>query len=181
MAFDDTLGGSSTTSYVDVAFADDYFSTSYGRNTAWGALDDTSKQNLLIEATRLIDALYEFIGVKASSSQALQWPRAYVPDPSGSYSVQGSNYDTGQLYYPVDVIIPPIKQSVCELAYYILTTGKFELKNSNSSAIKVGPIAIDAWKSRSNFPTIIQSLLMDLGRSRMVKSSGISTAKLVRT
>ena len=52
--------------------------------TAWTAATLANKEKALVMATRLIDAEYQFNGVKATVAQALQWPREDCFDPDGS-------------------------------------------------------------------------------------------------
>ena len=51
--------------------------------TAWTAATTEQKETALVMATRLIDAEYQFGGVKATFAQALQWPRAECRDVDG--------------------------------------------------------------------------------------------------
>lgn len=77
MAFivEDGSGKVDATSYIDIAFADDYF-TDRG-NTIWLALSSEDKQVSLIKATDYIDKRFgpEFSGYPDNRDQRLQWPR----------------------------------------------------------------------------------------------------------
>ena len=66
-------------------------------------------------AARVIDAEFQFNGVKASAAQALQWPRSDGRDPdavatSGNSGVLGSN-----------VVPKGVLDATCELARELLT------------------------------------------------------------
>src|ERR1043166_138769 len=85
-----TVGGSTSNSYVTLAEAETYFgdrinSSVNGNwtNTSAGvARTDAEKSAALVTATRRIDE-EQFRGHKASSSQALKWPRYDVYDEDG--------------------------------------------------------------------------------------------------
>lgn len=78
MAIEATPGHASANSYVTVAETDAYFTARL--ISAWGALGAPAKEAALISATDYIDATYEtqFKGLRASSTQALAWPREGV-------------------------------------------------------------------------------------------------------
>lgn len=81
MALDATIGGSSSTSYVTLTEANDYFSDRLNV-TEWDAADNETREKALITATRRIDE-ETFRGLKASTTQALKWPRVGVYDEDG--------------------------------------------------------------------------------------------------
>jgi hypothetical protein len=76
MAFtvEDGTGVAEANSYVELAFAEDYF-TDRG-NAAWTGAD-SAKQAALIQATDYIEGRFgrRFIGEMASTTQGLSWPR----------------------------------------------------------------------------------------------------------
>jgi len=78
-------GSSIAESYLSEADADTYHSN-FG-NTAWAALASADKEIALRKATRYIDAKFsgDWYGKRTNSSQALDWPRAYVRDNDGYY------------------------------------------------------------------------------------------------
>lgn len=78
MAIDASVGGAASNSYVTTAETDSYFLARL--NTAWAALTGAQKEAALISATDYLDATYEaqFKGLRASSTQALAWPREGV-------------------------------------------------------------------------------------------------------
>lgn len=78
MAIEATPGHAAANSYVTVAETDAYF---LARDVAaWAALTGAQKEASLISATDYLDATYEtqFKGLRASSTQALAWPREGV-------------------------------------------------------------------------------------------------------
>lgn len=77
MAFDATVGGPAATSYCTVAEADTYLGDRLF-STAWTGASTPTKQQALTSATAALDVL-PWIGVKATYTQRLAWPRYDVP------------------------------------------------------------------------------------------------------
>lgn len=78
-------GSASANSYCSEAFATAYHET-YGNPDAWLEASSFDHQDALRQATRALDIRYGswWSGVRAGSTQALDWPRAYVYDQSGN-------------------------------------------------------------------------------------------------
>ena len=76
--------------------------------TAWTAATAEQKDAALVMATRLIDAEYQFGGVKATFAQALQWPRAECLDPDGEDDLR------------VDAVPKSVRDATCEQARELL-------------------------------------------------------------
>lgn len=86
MAFtvEDGTGLPAANSYISTAFADTYFSDR--GNATWAAVATTElKEEALVRATDYIDKRFglNFKGVKQSSDQGLEWPRAGAVDNDG--------------------------------------------------------------------------------------------------
>lgn len=97
-------GLSNANSYVDVDFADDYFSTrGYSK---WATLTEGTKEVLLIKATDYINNAFKWNGKKLTSEQSLRFPRQNLTDYEGS---------------KIEGIPVAIKESVCECAKLIET------------------------------------------------------------
>ncbi len=81
---EDGTGLDDANSYCTVEFADAYH-LQYGNPSAWSALTDAEKQDLLREATRAADERYglRWLGYQLLTSQALGWPREFVYDVRG--------------------------------------------------------------------------------------------------
>lgn len=175
MALDATLGGASANSYVTVAEADAYFATSFGR-TAWGSALPANKEIVLIESTRLLDLLVSWKGYVKSDTQALRWPRTYVPTIDGVDTVLES--------YISDSIIPKdVKNAVFELAYSLLSNGGFQASENELSKVKVGPVSIDFSDTvKSNgLPKMVRDMIARWGEYSVVSSNSVHTVGLVRT
>jgi hypothetical protein len=99
---EDGTGRADAESYVSVANADAYHSN-FGNTTWTGA--DPLKEAALRRATRYIDGFYrlQWKGYRRMSTQALEWPRVEVYDPSGWYVAS-------------DAVPVVVKQATCEAA-----------------------------------------------------------------
>lgn len=106
MAFDSTISGSGSNSYITVAQADDYFSLRY-ESSLWDSITaPATKEKLSVSATRRIDA-EKYFGFKTAISQALQFPRESI-------------YDRDGLAYDANEIPRNLISAVCEMIYFIL-------------------------------------------------------------
>ena len=173
MALDATLGGASANSYVTVAEADAYFATSFGR-TAWGSASAANKEIVLIESTRLLDLLVSWKGYVKSDTQALRWPRTYVPNIDGRYLES----------YISDSIVPKdVKNAVFELAYSLLSNGGFQASENELAKVKVGPVSIDFSDTvKSNgLPKMVRDMIARWGEYAVTSSNSVHTVWLLRT
>lgn len=111
MAFEVEAGtGSPTaTSYVSVAFADDYVNT-FEPSSPWGALSTPEKEAELQKATRFLDLLLRWTSRVKDDKQALSWPRDGFTDREGRY-------------IDSDVIPKMIKEAVVEFAMQLVEGG----------------------------------------------------------
>ena len=169
MALDSTVGGSAANSYVSVDEADAYFTNRlYSDN--WPTF--IYKENALILSTSMIDWYINWIGVRTSSEQALDWPRTNAVIPSGE---------------TVDPTIVPnsVKVAVYELTLAMIesdVTQDWELQGFKN--VKAGPLELEIDGSSDNptpnsMPQRIYKILSDLTSSGNVKGS-VSVVRLVR-
>lgn len=101
------VGDSDANSYASVEFADDYIVSNTYASAQWMALDDLSKQYMLVRASRNIDARTRWKGQRAYQEQGLKWPRCGVYDEDG--------------FQITDDCVPIIVQmAVCEFATYLM-------------------------------------------------------------
>ena len=79
---EDGTGKSDATSYISVADMKQYWDN---MGYDYSALTDDEIEVLLNKCTQAIDGMYfnHWKGIRSSSSQALQWPRAYASYPDG--------------------------------------------------------------------------------------------------
>lgn len=169
MAITSTPGDAESNSYVSVSEADTYFSMSYGQN-AWGTLDLSVKETLLVQSTRLLDSVYLWSGlIDSSSTQALRWPRIGV-------------YDMDRRAISSSIVPNQIKNATCEMAIYIYSNGGYNPDENVLDSMKVGPISMsfsDVVKA-PNIPKIVQDIIQDLGTLNSVSGNGIRQVRLVR-
>lgn len=104
---EDGTGLANANSYAAVADGDTYHE-GHLYATAWTAASADQKAAALVMATRLIDAEYQFNGVRALAGQALQWPREDCLSPD----------DADVL--PDDAVPNAVALATCELARELL-------------------------------------------------------------
>lgn len=101
-----TVGSASANSYITVATADDLANLYLG-TLNWTSASTDNKGRALIMATRYLDEL-SYIGERATSTQALAWPR--------------SEAACGDWSFTTSEIPQPIKQATFDLAEALLGT-----------------------------------------------------------
>lgn len=110
---EDGTSKNNSESYVSVADLQTYA-------TKWGitglSSDTTKLEVLLRHAARAVDNLYTFIGVEASTEQAMEWPR--VPTAYTTYSLY--SYPSSRPTVPTG-IPQKLKDAQCEMALVYLT------------------------------------------------------------
>jgi hypothetical protein len=184
VTIDSTIGGVSSNSYSSLADANAYFATSFGR-TNWSSANDDNKSICLIEATRQIDLLFDWIGLINDIEQALDWPRKtedFRDIDKTDFSDIGYGYQLDK--NPCDGVTIPqdLKIAVYELAYSILSNG-FSIDEQLVDSIKIASISIKLNNDirATTLPKIVIESLRKLGIYRVVASNQVSTAMLVRT
>lgn len=144
--------------YVSLAWADDYFAQHPFYADAWDELDPSTKEMLLISATRTLDVQFYWKGYRSTTTQALEWPRRNVRDM----------YDT--LIQP-NVIPRQLMEATAEQAYF-LTKGDKSVEAQVSSGLdrlKVDVIELEYSSSSSSssstqpVPSTVRQLLRGLG------------------
>ncbi len=101
-----TPGSSSANSYLSLAAAADIAETRPD-STAWDTATSDAQTRALITATASLDAL-TWIGTRATTTQALAWPR--------------TDASCDDLSYADDEIPPPLQQACFDLAAALLVT-----------------------------------------------------------
>lgn len=119
MTVENGNGLTDSNSYVDITFADSYFSER--GETAWANFSDEEKEKYLIRATDYIDNIFQWYGQRQSESQALRFPRKNLYDYEG---------------LEIEGVPNLLKQAVCDAAL-ILSDGTelFESKNANGNIV----------------------------------------------
>lgn len=147
---EDGTGLATAQSYASVADADTYFLAR--ANATWAAANTTNKEAALVRGTAALDGMYgsKWPGVRVSSTQALDWPRA------GAMSIDG---------YPLDYVPIEVKRGAMEAALIELGSAG-ALSESSAANIKserTGPVATEYFGG-SGASTIYNTIRQALAR-----------------
>ena len=177
-----TAGSASANSYLTVAQADDLANVYLG-TLKWSSATTDNKGRALIMATRYLDQL-DWIGSRASTTQALDWPR--------------TDAECGEWSFTAAEIPDPIKAACFDLAEALLTTptllsttgpGNAELipgiPNASLKSARVDVIAVDfkdgAVPSSRNALNVVPSLRQTLGCLCTSVPVGTGNVRVVRS
>ena len=130
MALNTVVGGAIADSYGTLAEADAYFAAR--QSASWDS-SDSHKEMALRKATDWLDAVYvgKWKGLKATSTQALAWPRYGVIDADG---------------YSVDSETIPVKLKWAQFEAAKLIANGTEMQTTINRAVKsekIGEIAVE--------------------------------------
>lgn len=146
--FDSDSGSTTANSYISVDDAEDYFAGST-QSEKWDELEPSFKEKHLVSATRTLNSEI-YGGIKATTSQALEWPRIGVTDYNG---------------YPLSGVPQKLKDAVCELVTWNLSErllDDFELESFESYS--VGPIDVTTRAgAKKKYPDSVSTLLNSIG------------------
>lgn len=164
-AFNSTVGSSSANSYISVSEAGDYFD---GRvdGAKWDEFDTDVQQKALVTATRQIDQ-YSFAGTKASSTQALKWPRANVYDEEG-------------VIYSSTSLPKNLKYATCELAFYYVTADDRDFNEwqvDTYDSFSAGPLNVKFRASSNDLPDTVVKELKNIGPGAWTSGSEFGTMR----
>jgi hypothetical protein len=152
-------------------------------SSAWTGSDD-DKKRFLIMATLMIDSMFRFQGFKANSSQALQWPRAFAPDPDaiqGAYRLPLQGTYGG--YFPSNVVPPILVQATCEQALHLagLTSVPTAPANAGIKEFEIAEsIRVVFDSSTESSPPITSLVQQMLGRIASYQNSRGGNVRLTR-
>ncbi len=128
-----TIGGSDSNSFISVDTADLYLESRLN-SSAWSDAEDPEKETALIEATREI-SLFEFDGLRVTTTQALPFPRESLPVPDSGYAT----------YHSTTEIPQRILDATCEYALEFLKAGTTDVSGLDPAIgivqETVGPIS----------------------------------------
>ena len=156
------VGGATSNSYVTLAEAETYFESDY-HSTAWDALTDDNKNQLLASATRRLE-MEDYYGDREDTTtpQRLKFPRINLGDLDG---------------IELDSIIPTmLKEAQYELSKYMISVdmSQSDISDAPIDEAKVGSIQVKYTEFNSTdkdiLPPLVESLLSDL--SKTVSSGG---------
>jgi|SRR5579862_4412968 len=169
MALDASVGGASANSYATVDEAATYHAARLYADTWTGAQADDQAKALQM-ATKLLDAQVDWLGIAASTTQALGWPRFGVMARNGWFHI-------------LPTIIPTeLKDATAEFARQLLDgdrTADSETETEGIKSLKVSTIAIDFDRPQAKvIPDAVFYLIRHLGR--VSQRSGSGSLPLVR-
>lgn len=140
-------------SYVTVEEADDHFLIDLNFAATWSALDEEAKQHQLAWATRVLDQKVEWRGTRVDADSGLRWPR------TGVYDRDGALIDD-------DAVPLQVKQAVCELAKFLMTTDLTAGQDVEYlKRVRVDVLEAE-WQDgtgQSALPSLINDILFGLG------------------
>jgi len=169
---EDGTGKADANAYASAADGDAYHDGHlYG--TAWTGATTGKKEAALVMATRLIDAHYQFNGVRAQGSQALQWPREDCPDADGDA--------VGQRFVLATVVPKAVLDATCETARALIIEDR--TGNPLGEGLKftgLGDLqqSFDKGDRRPVIPHVAQAMLTKFGALLNRRSGAVP---LVRT
>ncbi len=116
-------------SLVDAAIYHDNYSPPE-RRTQWAAASDEDKKASIRTATAWMDAIYDWRGLVAVNTQALEWPRVAVFDSSGRRIAS-------------DVVPRRVSNCCAYLAGENLTSPLSSSIDREAKSERVGPVAVE--------------------------------------
>lgn len=161
-----TAGSASANTYVLQADATTYFGNQLNVS-AWTAAATGVKDQALLTATAILDRV-KWAGTKASSTQALAFPRTNCPTreyDAGADVVASDFVDEANLYYSDSAIPDPIVRATCELALVLLNAGTADPFAADVRRVKSKTIDVisteyfdsqDAIRGLGRFPHVLQ-------------------------
>jgi hypothetical protein len=176
---EDGTGRADANAYADLTDGNAYHD-GHLYASAWTAATDTQKAVALVMASRLIDAEYQFGGVKTTDSQALLWPRYRCPDPDRDPTLRVGLLLISENWVPENLVPKAVVQAACELARELLIADHTAapagegLKYYNDAGKQTG---YDKADTRPVIPALVQAMLAKYGSRINAKSGAV---KLVR-
>lgn len=141
------------TSYCTVEFADDYIGINIHASAEWLSQTETSKQNLLMRASKYLDQMVQWEGERVDDESGLRWPRSGV-------------YDRDGFLIPTDVIPEALQEAVSELAAYLLESDWTRLESGRGLKevqVDVIELKFETSFTRGTLPNHILAILDGLG------------------
>ena len=176
---EDGTGKADANAYADVADGDAYHE-GHLYATAWTGATAGQKTAALVMATRLIDAEYQFNGVRSVEAQALQWPRVNCPDPDKAPIPILTSLLLSDPFVPASIVPKALVLATCEMARELLIADRTAapagegLKYQNTGGTQTG---YDKTDRRPVISAVAQALLDRFGSLINGKSGAV---RLVR-
>ena len=156
---EDGTGLPGANAYANAADADAYHE-GHLYASAWTAATADKKAAALVMATRLVDALFQFNGVRTKATQALQWPREDCPDPDANPDV------VGQRMVLSDAVPKAVVDATCETARALIIEDR--TANPLGEGLKFSALgslqqSFDKDDRRPEIPRVAQAMLSKFG------------------
>lgn len=128
-------------SYVTLVEADEYFLTRYN-SASWNVLDDTTKETLLISATRSLDLYCDWKGNKTEENQLLAFPRDDEATPENikyaQCEIAFSILESNSVVSEREPNLTKLKADVVELQFGAISSTTQSLYNDFTSRLLSG-------------------------------------------
>ena len=177
---EDGTGKANANAYANAADGDAYHE-GHLYASAWTVATAANKDAALVMATRLIDAEYQFNGLRSADSQALQWPRVNCPDPDRAPISVLTSLLLADPFVSASIVPKALVLATCEMARELLVADRTAsppgegLKYYNDSGKQTG---YDKKDTRPVISPVTQAMLAKFGS--LIKS-GSGAVALVRT
>lgn len=147
---EDGTGKADAESYISVIDADTYHSNR--GNADWASLSTAEKEQLLRAATDYMVAVYRlrWDGYRYINTQALDWPRIYVP------MRDICSVNAFPQYVDFDIVPVQVKNACAEFAFKANSETLLADQTQGTIREKVGPIEIDYDKYSQQFKRYLQ-------------------------
>jgi len=147
----ETVGGASANTYATLAEADQYHDNRPDSGTTWDDASNASKNEALLWAAKLLDALWDWNGNVINETQAMLWPR------------MGLYYRNGY-YIPSTVIPDDLKDAQAEFARQLLVEDRAadsDVETQGLESLRAGPVTLDfkASVSAKVVPDLVANLI----------------------
>jgi len=182
-AIDATASGADANSYVTLAEANTYFGDRLHKDN-WINAGASEKTAALLWAVKVLDSRVDWKGSRTTDTQALSWPRVYVPMPDPPYlPAISAPFGYPLTGYMDGAVVPDeIKYAQMELALALLgsdLTAQPDTTGLNS--LGVGPIRLDFAGNNQQAETLPRNVKELVERYGSVRTARSGTRKLVRT
>lgn len=168
LTLDATAGGANANSYLTLEDAADVLAQRLGRE-AWFTTT-ANRPVALIHATSLLDTLVTWRGAKASTTQALQWPRLNVID-----------LQTG-LVMDSTVIPQWLTIATAELAWHLVQDNPtLEAASLGLDSLRLGPLTLNFGSSAEQRVALFPPQVRLIIAPYLTSGAGFIAKKLVRT
>lgn len=180
LVVEDGTGLTGSNTYISAADADLY-NANLGR-AEWADLEADEKAAALIKASQYIDSAFNWLGLKGSRAQALQWPRNLGIDSAGA-ALPVIDRDG----YEIEGVPSEVVKATAEAAFLSLENDLFQVADPNGKIIRDKTDILetqyqeDSPNAKPAEATIFQSLNLMLRGLYARPAGGVIIGKAVRS